>query len=314
MERVGDHRLSREHSIEHHDLDLDGAEEIRHDDIASGLPFIPIALVSSTEILCQKLNDILCRNSVLWCSTLINVVWALKTAGGFARVCVHPSPDGAGHHLDGNCKIPADFPEAHEQEMILCCLLRPQVYRNLQYFVPMPGKHKKDESGKKARLELLKTISGSAVPGQLTALMGGSGAGKVRPLAIAEPVSTAKHLAPCCVQSMFVHLMLAVLIGLACYVGPAVGLLCTRHVREAILHAQTTLMDVIAGRKTQGEIRGEILVNGFPKQQESWARVVGYVEQNDIHSPQVGLEQHFINDMAGSPTAWCPSHFFATDN
>lgn len=50
---------------------------------------------------------------------------------------------------------------------------------------------------------------------------------------------------------------------------------------------QTTLMDVIAGRKTQGEIRGDILVNGFPKEQKSWARVVGYVEQNDIHTPQV---------------------------
>lgn len=46
-------------------------------------------------------------------------------------------------------------------------------------------------------------------------------------------------------------------------------------------------MDVIAGRKTQGEIRGEILVNGFPKDQRTWARVVGYVEQNDIHTPQV---------------------------
>ncbi len=54
------------------------------------------------------------------------------------------------------------------------------------------------------------------------------------------------------------------------------------------MHVQTTLMDVIAGRKTQGEIRGEIHVNGFPKVQETWARVVGYVEQMDIHSPQVG--------------------------
>ena len=54
-----------------------------------------------------------------------------------------------------------------------------QVYRNLQYFVPMPGKHKKDNSGKQPRLELLKSISGATVPGQLTALMGGSGAGKV---------------------------------------------------------------------------------------------------------------------------------------
>ena len=61
------------------------------------------------------------------------------------------------------------------------------------------------------------------------------------------------------------------------------------------MHLQTTLMDVIAGRKTQGEIRGEILVNGFPKVQETWARVVGYVEQMDIHSPQVWcspVQQH----------------------
>ena len=68
--------------------------------------------------------------------------------------------------------------------------------------------------------------------------------------------------------------------------------------KGAALLAQTTLMDVIAGRKTQGEIRGEILVNGFPKQQESWARVVGYVEQNDIHSPQVGLKTHCISGIA----------------
>ena len=57
------------------------------------------------------------------------------------------------------------------------------------------------------------------------------------------------------------------------------------------MRAQTTLMDVIAGRKTQGEIRGDILVNGFPKVQETWARVVGYVEQMDIHSPQVSCTQ-----------------------
>ena len=47
MEQTGDHRLSVDHSSEHHDLD--GAEEIRHDDIASGLPFVAIALVSSTD-------------------------------------------------------------------------------------------------------------------------------------------------------------------------------------------------------------------------------------------------------------------------
>ena len=42
---------------------------------------------------------------------------------------------------------------------------------------------------------------------------------------------------------------------------------------------KTTLMDVLAGRKTQGITQGELLVNGHSKQQETWARVVGYVEQ-----------------------------------
>ena len=42
---------------------------------------------------------------------------------------------------------------------------------------------------------------------------------------------------------------------------------------------KTTLMDVIAGRKTQGEITGDILVNGHPKDQATWSRVMGYVEQ-----------------------------------
>ena len=49
MEHGGDHRLSGDHSSVHHDLD--GFEDMRHDDIASGLPFIPIALVGSTDIL-----------------------------------------------------------------------------------------------------------------------------------------------------------------------------------------------------------------------------------------------------------------------
>jgi hypothetical protein len=38
-------------------------------------------------------------------------------------------------------------------------------------------------------------------------------------------------------------------------------------------------MDVVAGRKTVGEVQGEIFVNGHPKDQRSWSRTVGYVEQ-----------------------------------
>jgi ABC-type transport system involved in cytochrome bd biosynthesis fused ATPase/permease subunit len=41
---------------------------------------------------------------------------------------------------------------------------------------------------------------------------------------------------------------------------------------------KTTLMDCILGRKTTGLIRGDILVNGHPKEQATWSRVCGWVE------------------------------------
>ncbi|KAG1346221.1 ABC transporter G family member 37 [Cocos nucifera] len=50
---------------------------------------------------------------------------------------------------------------------------------------------------------------------------------------------------------------------------------------------KTTLMDVLAGRKTGGYIEGNITISGYPKKQETFARISGYCEQNDIHSPQV---------------------------
>lgn len=48
---------------------------------------------------------------------------------------------------------------------------------------------------------------------------------------------------------------------------------------------KTTLMDVLAGRKTGGHVEGSIYISGHPKKQETFARVSGYCEQNDIHSP-----------------------------
>ncbi|KAL3740884.1 hypothetical protein ACJRO7_022072 [Eucalyptus globulus] len=54
---------------------------------------------------------------------------------------------------------------------------------------------------------------------------------------------------------------------------------------------KTTLLDVLAGRKTGGYIEGDIRISGHPKQQHTFARVSGYVEQNDIHSPQVTVEE-----------------------
>ncbi|KAG5540558.1 hypothetical protein RHGRI_020690 [Rhododendron griersonianum] len=50
---------------------------------------------------------------------------------------------------------------------------------------------------------------------------------------------------------------------------------------------KTTMMDVLAGRKTGGYIEGRILVSGYPKKQETFAHVAGYCEQTDVHSPHV---------------------------
>ncbi|CAH8387142.1 unnamed protein product [Eruca vesicaria subsp. sativa] len=57
---------------------------------------------------------------------------------------------------------------------------------------------------------------------------------------------------------------------------------------------KTTLLDVLAGRKTSGYIEGEIKINGYLKVQETFARVSGYCEQTDIHSPNITVEESLI--------------------
>ncbi|KAJ0092910.1 hypothetical protein Patl1_24754 [Pistacia atlantica] len=54
---------------------------------------------------------------------------------------------------------------------------------------------------------------------------------------------------------------------------------------------KTTLMDVLSGRKTGGIIEGDIRIGGYPKVQKTFARISGYCEQNDIHSPQITVEE-----------------------
>jgi len=49
---------------------------------------------------------------------------------------------------------------------------------------------------------------------------------------------------------------------------------------------KTTLMDVLAQRKSEGEIRGEVLING-QQLPVSFQRTTGYCEQVDVHLPQV---------------------------
>ncbi|KAI3924912.1 hypothetical protein MKW98_031163 [Papaver atlanticum] len=57
---------------------------------------------------------------------------------------------------------------------------------------------------------------------------------------------------------------------------------------------KTTLMDVLAGRKTGGYIEGETNISGYPKNQATFARVSGYCEQNDIHSPYVTVYESLM--------------------
>ncbi|WVZ64278.1 hypothetical protein U9M48_013825 [Paspalum notatum var. saurae] len=57
---------------------------------------------------------------------------------------------------------------------------------------------------------------------------------------------------------------------------------------------KTTLMDVLAGRKTGGYTEGNISISGYPKNQETFTRVSGYCEQNDIHSPHVTVFESML--------------------
>ncbi|KAK6148931.1 hypothetical protein DH2020_016456 [Rehmannia glutinosa] len=57
---------------------------------------------------------------------------------------------------------------------------------------------------------------------------------------------------------------------------------------------KTTLMDVLAGRKTGGYINGNITISGYPKKQETFARISGYCEQDDIHSPHVTVHESLL--------------------
>ncbi|XAR52749.1 Xenobiotic-transporting ATPase [Bertholletia excelsa] len=57
---------------------------------------------------------------------------------------------------------------------------------------------------------------------------------------------------------------------------------------------KTTLLDVLSGRKTTGTIEGDIRVGGYPKVQQTFARISGYCEQTDIHSPQITVEESVV--------------------
>ncbi|XP_031498966.1 ABC transporter G family member 45-like [Nymphaea colorata] len=57
---------------------------------------------------------------------------------------------------------------------------------------------------------------------------------------------------------------------------------------------KTTLLDVLAGRKTGGIIEGKVSIAGHPKKQETFSRVFGYCEQNDLHSPYITVHESLL--------------------
>lgn len=57
---------------------------------------------------------------------------------------------------------------------------------------------------------------------------------------------------------------------------------------------KTTLLDVLSGRKTGGHIEGDIRISGFTKVHETFARISGYCEQSDIHSPEITVHESLI--------------------
>ncbi|KAL8105525.1 hypothetical protein AgCh_029351 [Apium graveolens] len=54
---------------------------------------------------------------------------------------------------------------------------------------------------------------------------------------------------------------------------------------------KTTLLDVLSGRKDSGHTEGDIRIGGSPRVQHTFARVSGYCEQSDIHSPHITVEE-----------------------
>ena len=53
---------------------------------------------------------------------------------------------------------------------------------------------------------------------------------------------------------------------------------------------KTTLMDVLAARKDEGTITGEVLLNGHPLP-VSFQRTTGYCEQLDVHLPTATVRE-----------------------
>ena len=58
-----------------------------------------------------------------------------------------------------------------------------------------------------------------------------------------------------------------------------------------LIAGKSTLLDVLANKKTGGKIEGEILINGVPRDDATFPRIAGYVEQSDSHYPTMTVRE-----------------------
>jgi hypothetical protein len=81
------------------------------------------------------------------------------------------------------------------------------------------------------------------------------------------------------------------------------------HLKCCIRRLQTTLLDVLADRKTGGHIEGDIRVNGHKKVADTFARVSGYGERplQIRGNPSVDRHGHALRYLisAVQHNQWC---------
>ena len=56
-----------------------------------------------------------------------------------------------------------------------------------------------------------------------------------------------------------------------------------------MIHSLSTVVTIeeLHAARAGGYIDGDIRISGHPKDQRTFARISGYVEQTDVHAPQV---------------------------